>query len=175
MLAQKVPLFFKKYHDWLGLAYFIAAWIVGCCAGVAIFQANKALCLSLMYGVGTCKVSVVGLLTCTAMPFLATAISCIMGSWIPVYMLAFIKAMSYSVCSASIFGLYGTGGWVAQFLLLFSENASIVLLFALWICLAHRVGNQRSRYIRISLICALLCCIVNVFLISPFCVSVFTT
>lgn len=175
MLAQKVPLFFKKYHDWLGLSYFIAAWIAGSCAGVAIFQANKALCLSLMCSVSTCKVSVIGLLTCMAMPFLVTAISCVIGSWIPVCMLAFIKAMSYSVCSASIFGLYGTGGWVAQFLLLFSENASIILLFALWICLMHRVSNQRSHYIRISLFCALLCCMVNVFLISPFCVSVFTT
>lgn len=170
---QKIHLISQKYHALFPLLFIFAGWIVGAGAGVIAFRANKALFLSLMRGASVNTVSVFGTLVSIIVPFLVTVFCLRRNAWFAVYIIVFVEAMSYSVCSSAIFYLYGSAGWLVQFLLLFSQNASVVLLFVLCFNWLHR-SMRSTRFIYASMFAALVCSAVNLFLISPICVSVFT-
>ena len=173
MFAQKIHLISQKYHALFRFLFILAGWIAGVGVGLIAFHTNKALFLSLVYGATINTASVFVTLFSIIVPFLITGFCLRRNIWFPVYILAFVEAMSYSACSASIFSLYGPAGWLAQLLLLFAQNASVILLFVLWMNWLQR-SMQSARLIYTSVFVSLVCAVVNLFLISPICVSVFS-
>lgn len=122
---------------------FVLSWILGLVFGILLFHCQLDSVSALMRAACNIRVSIVGLMTVLALPFLAI-VSCLYLS-VPVLVLPilFLKAVSYSFCCAAIGQAFGDAAWLVRLLLLFSDNACTALLFLFSV----RHGSGSNRYI----------------------------
>jgi hypothetical protein len=89
--------------------------------------------VSLMRQAASCPVTIVGLFAVLFLPFLLTAFAVLISCPAAVLLLAFGKAFLVGACSAACVLTFGGSGWLIRMLLLFSDFASIPVLYWLWL------------------------------------------
>lgn len=156
----------------LRLALFSSVWFGGFVFGALIFRSAQSAFVSGMFGALSCAVSIVGLLLVIILPFLITALAVYESKPVALYLLCFFKAVLYSVNVLAIYGAYGTAGWLVQILLMFTENCTMAMLWFLWLCV---ILNRPKIFQRAFLWCfgiSVLAGVLDLFIISPFAVSI---
>lgn len=143
-------------------------WCVGLLIGVRVgTQAGDTL-FSLMRTAAGSRVSIVGLLVVTVLPFLFSAAAVFFSKpWLMLPVL-FFKGLSFGACAYGVCGAFGDAGWLIRLLLLFSDGFMIPVLF--WFCLRH-MGGQRWAVKKDLAVCATAALIVGSLdycFISPF-------
>lgn len=108
------------------------AYLFGLISGVLIsMSASDALCSAMraaVYG----RVSIPGLLSAILLPFLFSALAVyISSSWLLIP-IAFGKAFLFAFLGTGILGAFGSAGWLVRLLLMFSDIASMPLLWWYW-------------------------------------------
>ncbi len=77
-------------------------------------------------------VSIVGLLSIWTLPFLLSAFVVFLGRPLWLLLICFSKAFCYAFVSLGFFLAFGTAGWLARILLLFSDWVCMPLLYWFW-------------------------------------------
>ncbi len=127
--TNSVPAFFETRR--YGLCGLIFTWGLGFVVGCWIFNSGQALFSSLVLSASACTVSIVGLLS-VMIPFLISAVAVIYHKPIILYALCFIKSSLYSLSVLAVYSVYGSAGWLAQFLILFLDNCTMAALWLVW-------------------------------------------
>lgn len=119
-------------------------------------------------------VSIVSLLICSAFPFVIYAFLTSCGLRWLLLPLCFTKAFMYCFCACSVALVYGSGGWLARILLLFSNTVSTTVL--LWYQFKSiDVGATNMRTITVA--CVLLVSLSSIFdhyIVTPIAVQILT-
>lgn len=157
-------------HWWRkGCRFFLACfWLSGALCGIlASLSAGRTL-VSLMRGTLFVPVSIVGMLCATALPFLLSAFAVFLSRPVLLLTICFGKAFLFAFVSMGIFQAFGSAGWLLRWFLLFSDYASVPLLY--WFWLRHISGERPLDGWETALLCSLALLIgsVNFSVISPF-------
>lgn len=108
------------------------AWSIGLVSGIAFGHCTESIA-SLMRGAMFCDVSIVGLCAVVFLPYLLTAFAVFFSRSAFLLLLAFSKAFFLGACSAAVDCAFGDAGWLIRLLLLFSDWASIPVIYWLWL------------------------------------------
>lgn len=151
----------------------ISTWVVGSIVGFLIYNQAGSNYSSLMHGASISAVSIVGLLLSILLPFLLTAFAVFFSCPAIVYFVCLLKAISYGLCSLSVYGLYGRAGWLAQLLIMFTENCTTLSLWVSWLCFLAYRSDKKPYYFGVCFIISAVCGIMDLLVFSPFTASVF--
>lgn len=113
-------------------------WAFGFAAGVIVHCTVGPLFSLWMPGIFRNPVSIVGLLCVTCFPYLFSAFAVYIGLRWLLYPVCFFKAVMFSVVSAGIWSQFGSAGWLAWLLIMFSDVLSLPFLFGY--CFRHISG-----------------------------------
>ena len=147
--------------------WLFAAWISGLLLGIAFTYGTQAFS-SLMLGTLDRPLSIVGLGTVFLLPYLLTAVAVWVNRPVMLIPLAFCKAFLFVVCAASVDLIFGNAGCIVRLLLLFSDGASLPVLFRLWLRCMDPSGDNLTRDFVISLGLFLLIGSIDYWVIAPF-------
>ena len=151
----------------------LLVWCAGMLTGIYVSLHNFPNASSWMHSFGG-GVSIVSLLICSAFPFVIYAflISCGLR-WL-LLPLGFIKAFMYCFCACSVALAYGSGGWLARILLLFSDTVSTTAL--LWYQFKS-INAETINMRTITAACVLLVSLASIFdhyIVTPIAVQILT-
>ena len=150
---------------------------LACClvCGILLGQYYASCCdqtyYLLMRMAPSCRVSIVGLLSVTFLPFLISAFAVCFSHPELMLPICFCKGFLFSCCAFVVASVFGSAGWLISFMLQFSDACTLPLLCLFWI--RHLSGGNDSISTDI-LLCAALVLIVGVFdycVISPYLVT----
>lgn len=148
-------------------AFLASSWLLGLIVGCLIFYAAGYECVSWMRAAADSRVSIVGLLSVIILPFLFSAFAVyISHSWL-LLIVAFGKAVSFSLVSLGILISFGSAGWLMRFLLMFSDLCALPLLFLFWM---RFISGERRITLRSGLLfsaAGLVIGSIDFYLISP--------
>lgn len=121
------------------------SWILGLGCGGLVFRFAGESIVSLMPIAVSGPVSIVGLLTCTLLPFLFTAFAVYVSlPWLLI-VVSFCKSFLYAYVSCAVLTAFGSAGWLVRALLLFSDTCGAVLLYSCWLWYLDR-GRRSSVF-----------------------------
>lgn len=122
-------------HWWRkGCRFFLAfSWLAGLACGILVYLSAGNFLLSLMRSTLYVPVSIVGLLCVTTFPFLLSAFAVFLSKPVLLLPICFGKAFLFAFASIGILQAFGSAGWLLRWLLLFSDCASIPLLYWFWL------------------------------------------
>lgn len=152
---------------------FCLYWLLGSGLGFWIFASQQTLYSSLMRSAVCCSVSIVGLLVLVIFPFAVTAFVVAFSKLNILYVLCFLKATLYSLNVISVYSACGGGGWLAQLLILFLDNCSLIFLWLLWINANTSARTKYFNYLVLGFVICTLIWVLDQRVISQFAVSVF--
>lgn len=145
-------------------------WCAGLLIGSVFAQRDSNILLSLVNTIGSSAISCIGLFFILFLPIFVSFCSFYFHAPFLIFTLCFVKGITYSYCVSGIMLVFGSASALMHLLLLFSDSSLLILLFWLWI---RNVGCNSSRYKADIGICAsfmLLIYLLDIFLVSPFCV-----
>ena len=149
---------------WLPLAFF---FLLGLFTGGWIFLQTDPSYTSLMCLAMRSRVSIVGLAGVLLLPFLFSTFAVSLGWPRLLFLIAYGKACTFSCVALCVLTAYGTGGWLAFPLLLFSDVCILPCLWLFWVC---HLGGQRCSWQSLAsyMIAAAAVGSVDYYIISPF-------
>lgn len=106
-----------------------AGWIFGLICGWFLYVHADVSLISLMRGAIYSPVSIVGLVNVLAVPLLFSAIAVSISAYFLLPVLAWGKGMLFSFVSACALSAFGSGGWLAWPMLMFSDMAGVLILW----------------------------------------------
>lgn len=115
-------------------------WCAGLFFGIYGYLTAGTPFLSWMRGVVPGSVSIVGLLGITVFPFLISALAVFFSTPWLLLLVCFCKAFLFSFVSLGIWQAFGSAGWLARLLWMFSDCIGIPLLYGFW--LRHLSGDR---------------------------------
>ena len=120
--------------------FLAAGWIIGLLLGYGLYLHADENVVSLMRGVLTSPVSIAGLVNVTLLPFLFSAFAVYLGyaRFLPV--LAAGKAFGFGFVLLCAMDQFGSAGWLACPLLLFSDMGTVVVLWLYWLQASDGAG-----------------------------------
>lgn len=143
------------------------AFLFGLISGVLFsMSASDALFPTMRAAVFGC-VSIPGLLSATLLPFLFSAFAVYISCQKLLIPIAFCKAFVFAFVGTGILGAFGSAGWLVRLLLMFSDVASLPLLWWYW----QKSLSGSGRFVRNTAIAAgfaLLIGSVDYCVVSPF-------
>ena len=144
------------------------AWAFGFAAGLIVHCTVGPVFSLWMPGIMRSPVSIVGLLCVTCFPFLFSAFAVYIGMRWLLYPVCFGKALLFSAVSAGIWVQFGSAGWLAWLLIMFSDVVSLPLLFGY--CSRHISGFRlfSASEVLFTVSCLILIGSVDYGCISPF-------
>ena len=153
----------RHFSLFLGLA-----WASGFAAGMILHCVIGSLFFPWMRGILFGPVSIVGLFCAACFPFLFSAFAVYMGLRWLLYPVCFGKAFVFSLISSAIWMHFGSSGWLAWLLIMFSDVISLPLLYRYW--LRHISGFREFSVaeVLLSVSCFLVIGSVDYCCISPF-------
>ena len=143
-------------------------WCAGLLLGVYSGTAAEDVSLALMRAAAGSRVSIVNLLAVTVLPFLLSAFAVFFSRQWLIFPLCFGKAFSFGFCAYAVCGAFPGAGWLIRFLLLFSDQCFIPVLFWFWI---RHIGGQKRNLRWDTAVCLGVAAVVgslDQWLISPF-------
>lgn len=161
---QGLPRFWRKGST-LFLAFF---WFLGLAFGILFFLLSGDSFVSLMRGTLTSSVSIIRVLCVSLLPFLLSAFAVFISEPRLLLLICFGKAFLFSFVSFGVIQAFGSAGWLVRWLLLFSDCASVPVLY--WFWLRNISGNSRFCFWEICgfLSMELLIGSIDYCLVSPF-------
>lgn len=137
-----------------------------------VFAHCSDILASLMRQALFCQVSIVGLATVSILPFLLSAFAVLISCPVLLPVIVFSKAFLFGTCAAALDLTFGSAGWLVRMLLMFSDIASLPVLYWLWL----RCSSLNPRGLLRDFLFALLVtgCIggIDIWIIAPFLASV---
>ncbi len=142
-------------------------FLTGLLFGLLLFR-EAQFSVALMRGALDGTVSIVRLLSVILLPFLFSAFAVYFSKPRALYLIAFLKAMTFAFVSAGVRLSFGSAGWLAQGLMMFSDCLTLPLLWLYW---AQNVSAGRGFQLKELLSfagCACLIGCLDYFIIVPF-------
>lgn len=160
--------FHRDFCSRKGTAILAVVWICGILCGASVFLVSGKHLLSMMRGLVSGSVSIVGLIGVSVLPFLFSAYAVSISESRLLFPICFCKAFCFAYISVGIFRSFGSAGWIIRWLLMFSELLTLPLLYGYW--QRHVSGTCRFSGLETVSILAVLIFIgsVNYRCISPF-------
>ncbi len=107
-------------------------WLLGLILGMILAFSEKDSFYSLMHGVIYHSVSIVWLICTSILPFLLSTIVVYLSSPALLLFVCFCKAFLLGFTAAAIMLSFGSAGWLIKYFLLFSDFASVPVLYLFW-------------------------------------------
>ena len=104
-------------------------WAFGFAAGVIVHCILGPVFSPWMRGIFTKPVSIVSLLSVTCFPYLFSAFAVYIGHRWLLYPICFGRAAVFSLISSGVWAEFGSAGWLAWLLIMFSDLFSLPLLY----------------------------------------------
>lgn len=158
----------------IGIITLFLVWLLGILVGISIFRLQRTVFASMMLSASCATVSIVSLSSIVILPFSVTAIAVVFSKPYILFALCFMKSALYSLSVISIYSVYSSAGWLAQWVLLFLDNCSTVALWMLWI---NSFTTEKTRLMKALALCCSVCTIfwvLDCHIVSRFAVSVFS-
>lgn len=134
----RIPSLQRKWRRIVLAFLYCAGLLIGAMLAV---QASDCF-LTWMRSVEIIRMSIVGLLTVTTLPFLISALAVLISqSWL-LFPICFLKALSFGFCSGGVWFVFGSAGWLGCGLLLFTDLCALPVLFCYW--LRHIEGTKTA-------------------------------
>lgn len=147
----------QRKADTVFLALF---WSAGLFAGCVFYRNTGDSTVSLMCGALNGAVSIVSLLSVILLPFLLSAFAVYLSRPSFLFLIAFAKAFSLAFVSAGLLSAFGSAGWLARLLLMFSDCCTVPLLWLYWL---RYSGKSRKFSPKGTCGTILLVCLVGIF------------
>ena len=128
---------------------FCFSWISGLICGCIIAVQVSDTYLLMMRRAVTSPVSIFGLLTVSFLPFLFITLSVYISRPKLIHCICFLKACSFMITGFSVITVFGSAGWLVQFLLQFTDLGALALLC--WFACQHLDGSKNSLGAHITL------------------------
>ena len=160
----KLPYFSRKSSLML-LAF---SWFLGLFLGAVFSVAAGEPIVSLMRTAVSSRVSFSGLLTAILLPFLLSALAVFISEPYLLFVIAFLKAFTFSYVGIGVMAAYGSAGWLIRLLLMFSDCCFLPLLMLYWIRL---ISGKRGSAIPVTVVTGFLAVAIGSFdfcVVSPF-------
>ena len=148
----------------------VSAWVLAFSFLFGLVSGVLACCgcgpefASLMRGLPSDTVSIVGLILCLTFPFLLSFTSWVLNPWL-LFPVCFCRAFLFGLVHGGIVLFWDAGGWLLRWLIIFSDCLSLPLLYCFWLsCLGNRVFFRR---IFVSLTLIMIIGTVDFYLIWP--------
>ena len=147
-------------------AFLAACFLTGLILGIRMSH-GVDFSVSLMRGALSSTVSIVRLLSVLLLPLLFSALAVFFSKPQLLYPIAFLKAFVFSFVSAGICTGFGSAGWLARPLIMFSDSLSLPMLWLYW--LRHIPGRRTFQAADVMVIagCVGLVGLLDQFLIMP--------
>ena len=116
----------RKYATTL-LAF---SWIIGFCFGLSAILVGG--CNAVLYQAVDLKPSFFSIISVLLLPMLISLLAVFAGQRWLIFPLAFLKALSFAYVGWSVVVTFGSAGWLVRLLLMFSDCASVPLLWWFW-------------------------------------------
>lgn len=152
-MARFLHRFFAALRREVNVLLLAACFSAGLILGIRM-SCEADFPLSLMRGAMTSTVSIVRLLSVLLLPVLISALAVYFSKPQFLYGIAFLKAFLFAFVSAGITAGFGSAGWLARWMLMFSDCLCLPLLWLYW--LRHLPGRKTFQ---IADIWILACCI----------------
>lgn len=108
-------------------------WASGLGCGIFCWFLADSSLFSLMRSALSCSVSIVSLLSVTALPFLLSALVVFFSCHGLLFVISFGKGFLFSFVSMGTLACFGCAGWLVQLLLCFSDLVSLPILYWFWL------------------------------------------
>lgn len=118
------------------------SWLAGLIAGIFCAVHADEPYFALMRMAAGSRVSIVGLVASVLLPFLIAAFAVYISTPQLLYPLCFAKALLFSFGACGVYIAFGSAGWLAQFLLQFSD--CLLLPVFCWFCIRHISGKGQA-------------------------------
>lgn len=143
MFSTRISLDYK-HTGWRKFRKIILAvsWNLGFLLGLLIAVNGNPAFFSLMRTAASSRMSIVGLLTVTILPFLLSVIVIVCSRPFLVPVICFIHAFTFGYCACGVAVAFGSAGWLVRWLMLFSAGCTSPLLY--WFWLRHISGTAKS-------------------------------
>lgn len=129
----------RRFH-YAALAF---SWVIGLGFGALTFGYGKDSLVSLMPSALSSRLSIVGLLSSTLLPFLFSVFAVYISVPQVLIVICLAKAFLYAYISCGVYQAFGSAGWLAHWILMFTDTLSIPVLYLFW--LRHVSGCRRFR------------------------------
>ena len=151
----------------------IVFFLLGHLLGVWISGHASDFLLSAMRTVVSSRVSIMGLLSTLALPFLVSAFAVYLGQPILLFPIAFWKAFLFSYTACTFLAAWGSAGWLVTPLVMCGSVCSMPVLCWYWL---RHVEGERFRWSTFSFALAVLAIIgiMDLFVIEPFLARIIT-
>ena len=142
-------------------------WLFGLLLGAIIAVASGDTFFLLMRTAASSRVSIVGLIACSYLPFLFSAYAVYIGKFQLLYLCCFFKALLFALCACASLFAYDSAGWLVRILLQFSD---ILLLPVLcWFAIRQISGlNTLKRDFSLCTACFVVAGSLDYCVVSPF-------
>ena len=128
--------FLHRFFVWFGrnvpTVLLVACFFAGFIPGIRM-SCKAAFSFSLMRGAMDSAVSIVSALCVLLLPLFFSALAVYFSKPKLLYGIAFLKAFTFAFVSAGITSGFGSAGWLARRLLMFSDSLSLPLLWLYWL------------------------------------------
>ena len=138
-MARFLHRFYSCLHRNVSVMVISACFLLGLILGIR-FSHTVDFSVSLMRGALCGAVSIVRLLSVLLLPLLFSALAVYFSKPRLLYGIAFLKAFLFAFVSGSVVSCFGSAGWLARWLIMFSDCMSLPLLWLYW--LRHIPGRN---------------------------------
>lgn len=143
-------------------------WVLGISAGVYFAGNGADSSLLLMRTLVLERVSIIPLIILRILPLFLSFTFVYFSVFTPLYLIAFLKAFSFSYSSFLIFLFFNSAAWLAWPLLLFSDFFSLGVAFALWLRAVYDRGHALVVFLLKAILVTVFAGCVDYYLIIPF-------
>ena len=146
-------------------------WFAGLILGIVYTYCTQPFA-SLMRSAVSGSVSIVGLGAVLFLPYLLTVSTVCFFRSVCLIPIAFCKAFFYATCATGVALSFGGSGWLIRWLLLFSDTASLPVLYWMWLRSLEEHRNPRNQAFWVSAGALAIIGVTDYMVIAPFLNSV---
>lgn len=129
-----------SFRQHISVWFLSLVWVSGLAAGAVVYFVVGPVFFHWMREILYGSVSIVGLFCVTCFPFLFSAFAVYIGLRWLIYPICFWKTMLVSMVSLALWVQFGSTGWLAWLLIMFSDVISLPFLYRY--CLRNVSGNR---------------------------------
>lgn len=151
----------------LHMLLFAFLWFAGLLLGLRAAHLPGSAYTSLMLAAFESRVSIVGLAAVLLLPFLFSAFAVFISQPWLLLPIAFGKAVAFGCCVGGISVAFGSAGWLARWLLMFSDCCMLPVLCWFWLrCLSG--GKMPAKDLAVCVTAAVVIGSLDYGIVSPF-------
>lgn len=146
-------------------------WLLSICIGIFIAHHLFDDFYSLMHTAASTRVSIVGVLLILLFPVISSAVAVSFSSSKLIYLICTLKGICHGFGLYTILAVFGYGGWLIRFGIMFSECMMLIPLFYFWIRLIDGTAPSLRKDTIICCLIAILVGVFDYFVVSPYIIA----